>query len=226
MFVWFLFTFEKNQLILIGGKDIAFAKYGPAWRLHRNVFATALRQHLSDQPLIGRTIDEQTLGILKYLDEQKEDSFDPMLIVTTAVANVICAITFGEGFDNNHLDIRELFAADQRNLKDFDMQKMNGYLDYFPAFNKLPFKSYLRLRQDATNIYRPIRKILREAEAEFQQGKSPRTLVSWLLKTKLEMQLKAENSSQDESIMAEEYMLCTLFEVFSAGYESTSTTAL
>ena len=40
------------------------------------------------------------------------------------------------------------------------------------------------------------------------------------------MQLKAENSSQDESIMAEEYMLCTLFEVFSAGYESTSTTIL
>ena len=102
MFAWFLFTFENNQLILIGGKDIAFAKYGPAWRLHRKVFATALRQHLSDQPLIGRTIDEQTLGILKYLDKQKEDSFDPMLIVTTAVANVICAITFGEGFDNNH----------------------------------------------------------------------------------------------------------------------------
>ena len=171
-------------------------------------------------------INKQILGVLNSFDKQKEESFDPMLIITTAVNNVISVITFGEGFDNDHPDIRELFAADQRNLKDFDMQKMNEFLDYFPAFNKLPFKSYLRLRKDVTNIYRPIRKMLREAEAEFQHGKPPRTLVSWLLKTKMEMKLKAENGCEDEAIMAEEYMLGTLFDMFSAGYESTSTTTL
>lgn len=41
-----------------GGKDIAFGNYGPAWRYHRKLLITAIRQHMSDQKLLEKAISE------------------------------------------------------------------------------------------------------------------------------------------------------------------------
>ncbi|PFX14977.1 Steroid 17-alpha-hydroxylase/17,20 lyase [Stylophora pistillata] len=41
--------FHSFMIDSLGGKDIAFGNYGPAWRYHRKLLITAIRQHMSDQ---------------------------------------------------------------------------------------------------------------------------------------------------------------------------------
>lgn len=50
---------------------------GSAWKLHRKLFTTALRQYLSDIPLIEGRIAIQTMKMVKFMAEQNGKPFDP-----------------------------------------------------------------------------------------------------------------------------------------------------
>ena len=120
-----------------GGKSIAFGNYGPAWRLHRKLFTGALRQYLSDIPLIESRVCTQCENLLLYLEEQEERPFDPSDILARSVANVICGIAFGEGFDTTNPDMKQLLEINQR-LLECDDYKVSASLDFFSFAEYLP----------------------------------------------------------------------------------------
>ena len=120
-----------------GGKDIALGNYGPAWRLHRKLFTVALRQYLSDIPLIESRVCTQCENLLLYLEEQKERPFDPSDILARSVANVICGITFGEGSDTTNPDMKHLLEMNQQ-LFEGDDFKFSASLDFFSFAEYFP----------------------------------------------------------------------------------------
>ncbi|KAJ7331623.1 hypothetical protein OS493_019211 [Desmophyllum pertusum] len=79
-----------------GCKDIILGDYGPEWKLQRKLFTSALRQYLSDIPLIERRVSTQAEKLVRFMEEQDGKPFDPADCLMRGVANVICGITFGK----------------------------------------------------------------------------------------------------------------------------------
>ena len=125
-----------------GGKDIAFGDYGPAWRFHRKLFTTALRQYLSDVPVIDNRVSAQAEKLVKFMDDQHGKPFDPADYLMRGVADVICGITFGEGYDTAHPDLNRLLKLCEHVVKNKDIAHFVTLLDFFPFTKHLPIKAY------------------------------------------------------------------------------------
>lgn len=75
----------------LGGKDIVFGNYGPAWKFHRKLFTTALRQYLSNNPLIENLVSTQAEKIVQFMEKQNEEPFDPSNCLRNAVQMLFVA---------------------------------------------------------------------------------------------------------------------------------------
>ena len=68
---------------------------GPAWKFHRKLFTTVLRQYLSDIPLIESRVSTQAKTLVQFKEEQNGKPFNPADCLMQHVADVICGITLG-----------------------------------------------------------------------------------------------------------------------------------
>ena len=118
-------------MCLTGGKDIIFGNYGPAWKLHRKLFVTALRLYLKDTPLVEERVGEQAQRVLQDIADQKGKPFDPSNILARSVANVICGITFGERLNSSHPDFDRLLELNQISISSTEMNESASFWDFF-----------------------------------------------------------------------------------------------
>ena len=209
-------------LTMSGGKDIALANYGPAWRLHRKLFMTALRQYLSDVPLIERRVSEQVENLRAFLESKKGEPFDPTDILAESVANVICGITFGEGYDTTtNEDMRKLLELNKKVNGSPDMMLL-FFLDFFPLVEYLPLPAFNRILELSGNIFDIIRKHLKERRDNFDPDERVTDLVTGLIQA----QNQADDVQDQEkaAFLTDDYLVNTIEDMFSAGYETTSTT--
>ena len=206
-----------------GGKDIVFGNYGPAWRFHRKLFMTAVRQYLSDQEMVEERISEQAKRLMQYFEDQNGKDFDPAQILMESVANVICRITFGKQFDSSHPDFNELLRLNNEAVTDTSMNAQEFVLDFFPIAKYFPFQCY-QLEQKMTNrIFEILRHLLKVQEKEFDPCAEIDSLTGSLLKERIaaESEVGAEDKA---SVLSDDYIINTLEDMFAAGYETTSTT--
>ena len=208
---------------ITGGKDIAFGNYGPAWRFHRKLFMTAVRQYLSDQEMVEERISEQAKRLMQYFEDQNGKDFDPAQILMESVANVICRITFGKNFDSSHPDFEELLRLHSESFADTDLNAQAFLLDFFPIAKYFPFHSYKSEQKSIDRVFEIIRHQLKVLEKEFDPSAEIESLTGSLLKERLaaENEVGAEDKA---SILSDDYIINTMEDMFSAGYETTSTT--
>ena len=207
---------------ITGGKDIALGNYGPAWKFHRKLFTTALRQYLSDIALVESRVSTQAEKLMHFMEEKKGKPFDPADILQRAVADVICGITFGEGYDTTNPDLNRLLKLNVDFVANTDDAQLVTVLDYFPLSKYLHLKAYDRLLQPVLGIFDIIRKFLRERKETFDPEESVNDLISGLLHARH----KAERESNEErtAFLSDDYLVNTIEDMFSGGYETTSTT--
>lgn len=136
--------------------------YGPAWKYHRKLFITALRQYLSDIGLVEKRVSTQAKKLVHFMEEQDGKPFDPSDWLQRAVADVICGVTFGEGYDTTNPDVNKLLDLNVELVANTDYSQLVGVLDFFPFAKYLPIKAYGCLLQMVQRIFHTIRKPLRE----------------------------------------------------------------
>ena len=207
---------------LTGGKDIVFGNYGPAWKLHRKLFVTALRLYLKDTPLVEEKVGEQVQRVLQYIADQKGKPFDPSNILARSVANVICGITFGNRLSSSHPDFDRLLELNQIAFTSTEVNQTAQYWDFFPFAKYLPLKAYTFSVKLADDIFMILRKQLRQADETFDPSQPIGDLISGLIKAR--NAAAAEETEEKSALLLEDYMLNTIEDMFAAGYETTSTT--
>ena len=143
------------------------ADYGPAWKFHRKIFVTALRQYLTDIPLIEGRITKQAKAILQHFDQQDGKSFDPKSILNSSVANVISEITFGEDYDASHPGIKRMLDLSVEISSDKTFMTWILTLDMFPIARHLPLPVYKKARKMMDMMFVPSRQILKDLEEKF-----------------------------------------------------------
>ncbi|KAL9969644.1 hypothetical protein ACROYT_G021881 [Oculina patagonica] len=208
--------------ITLGGKDIAFSSDGPSWKFHRKLFTTALRQYLSNIPLIESRVATQAEKLVQFMEEQDGKPFDPAYCLQRAVADVICGITFGEGYDTTHPHLNKLLKLNVDFMEDTDNAQLVSVLNFFPWAQYLPIKAYDRFIQPMLKMHEIIRIFLRQKEEHFDPKQPVESLISGLLLARYE----AESNSDDEKniLLSDDYFVNDIEEMFGAGYETTSTT--
>ena len=124
---------REHFFSIAGGKDVILCNYGPAWRFYRKLFTTALRQYLSDAPLIERRVSTQAEKLVQFMEEQDGKPFDPTENLRQGVADVICGITFGKGRDMSSPDVNKLLKLFSKYVANADDNNVVGILDFYPV---------------------------------------------------------------------------------------------
>ena len=205
-----------------GGKDIILGDYGPAWKLHRKLFMTALRRYITDIPLIERRVSDQACKLLQTFQAQNGNPFDPTETLAHSVADVICKITFGEGYDTSGGHVEKLLLLNIKTASKLDDAQTVLKLDFFPFIEYLPLPAFKRLIDLRDEMFDVLRKLLKEGEKKFDPSKPVEDLVSCLLQARHEATHTC--AEEREALLSDEYFMNTMEDMFLAGYETTSTT--
>ena len=204
---------------LLGGKDITFGNYGPAWRFHRTQFMSFLRQYLLDVSNSERKVTRHAQGMLDALKKTRGRPVDPEDMITEAVANVICDVTFGEGVDCYQKDIDELLELNGEAARDEDGGDLAFVLDFFPLAKLLPFAAYKEGEELFGRMFEILGRRLRKCEKKFRAlGDDKVGFVGKLLKLKDDPALPAEKAA----LLSEDYLLNAMLDMFIGGYETTT----
>ena len=207
----------------IDGKDIALGNYGPAWKFHRKLFMTAVRQYLSDQKLVEETISKQVTMLLEYFEEQNGKDFNPGQILMETVANIICCISFGGHFNSSHPDFEELLRLNNESFTDAELNSDIFVLDIFSWAKYFPFKAYKRLNNLTTRVFEILRKELKKEQENYDPAAEVKSLIQMLIRERDAAEAEIEEDEKT-ALLSDDYIINTLEDMFSAGYETTSTT--
>ena len=190
--------------------------------MQRKIFTTALRQYLSDTPLIEYRVSVQAEKLVMFMEDQDGKPFDPADSLMRAVANVICGITFGEGEDTTNPDLDRLLKLNAEYVANVDDNQLLAILEFFPWAQYLPIKAYDRVFIPFFEIHDIIRKVFKQRENSFDPAEPINDFISGLLHAKKE----AESESNEGKVvrLSEDYFVISIEDMFLAGYETTSTT--
>lgn len=206
-----------------GGKNLVFSNYGPAWKFYRKLFISALRQYLSNIPLIENRVSTRSEKLIQFIGEQGGELFDPADCLMRSVADVICGITFKEGSDTSNPALSRMLKLNAAFIANADDIQMVTLLDFFPCGRYLPTKAYDRFFQPIFEIQSIIRKILRERKETFDPTEPVEDFMSALLRAQYDLDAECQTDEEREALFSEDRFVTTIHDMFGAGYETTST---
>ena len=194
----------------------------PAWRFHRKIFTTALRQYLSNTPLTESRVNTQAKKMVNFMRQQDGKPFDPADCLMRTVADVICGIIFKEGCDTMNQDLERLLKLNANFIANAGDIQEATILDFFPWGRYLPVKSYDRIFKVFDEIHSIIRKFVRERKDTFDPSEKVGDFLACLLSAQHDLQ--CESYEEEKALLSEDHCVVAIEDMFLAGYETTSTT--
>ena len=156
------------------------------------------------------------------MEEQDGKPFDPANILARGVADVICGVTFGEGYDATNPNLNRLLQINVDVNQNSDDAQLVQMLDFFPLARYLPIKAFDRFLQPFHEMFDIIRIFLKERQDNFDPSQPTQDLISGLLHAKHEAE--CGNNEERTALLSNDYFVNTILDMFAAGYETTSTT--
>ncbi|XP_060048428.1 cytochrome P450 2C21-like isoform X1 [Erinaceus europaeus] len=197
------------------GAGIVFSN-GETWKQTRRFSLMVLRNMGMGKKTIEERIQEEALCLVEALKKTNASPCDPALLLGSAPCNVICSIIFQNRFeysDNKLLTLVDYFHENLRIASTSWIQLYNIFpslIHYLPGSHNELFQ----------NIAKQKKFILEQVE-EHQESldfNNPRDFIDYFL-IKME---KEKHNKQSEFTM--ENLIITVWDVFSAGTETISTT--
>ena len=120
---------------------------GDLWREHRRFAISTLRDLGMGKSWLQERVLEEVQFIIDILKQQKGQPYDPEDVITTGVANIICAAIFGKRFEHDDQDFLHIVHFLKESLKKFGQSNL---MVLFPKLRYLPwFRSeFKRMKYD------------------------------------------------------------------------------
>ncbi|XP_078273637.1 cytochrome P450 2K1-like [Rhinoraja longicauda] len=148
------------------GYGISFG-HGESWKQMRRFTLTTLRNFGMGKKTIEDKITEEAKYLVQEMESHQDQPFDTSVPVTSAMANIICSIVFGERFDYRDevfLTITKLIRENFNLLGSSRVQMYNAFpfLGFLPGTHKKIFQNRTQMVQLILNFYEEHQKTLNE----------------------------------------------------------------
>ncbi|CAL1535290.1 unnamed protein product [Lymnaea stagnalis] len=125
-----VFTVQK-----VGQGKAVVNSSGDVWKEHRAFLLRFMSQAGIGKTTFEANVLEELRPLIKLLESTRGAEFDPRYCIQTAVSNIICSISFGQRFDHEDLEFKELLNIFDENMK---VSGATALVNYFPFLEYLP----------------------------------------------------------------------------------------
>ncbi|XP_055513864.1 cytochrome P450 2D26-like isoform X2 [Leucoraja erinacea] len=197
------------------GEGIVLAKYGDWWKEQRKFALSTLKNFGLGKKCLELRIVEEAGFLNQAFEGEQGGPFDPRISLTYATSNIICSIIFGDRFEYNDkwfLGFLHIIAESFVLEGGFWGQVMNvlPFVQYLPGPQQKLFENQVKITQFLNDI------VIKHKES--WDPDDPRDFIDAFF-TQQEKVKHIPNTSFQES-----KMVVTLWGLFTAGTETTSTT--
>ncbi|KAF7661865.1 hypothetical protein LDENG_00251450 [Lucifuga dentata] len=201
--------------IYSGNSAGLFFSNGKVWKRQRRFAMTTLHTFGLAKSSMEQSICEESCHLQERMEKEKGEPFDPVHLLNSAVANIICQIVFGRRFDDNDENFQTM-------LKDLtEMAYLEGSIwallyDAFPALMK-------RLPGPHTGIFSHCKSLEALIRDEIERHKQDLDLSNPRDYTDTFLIEERQNRNRELGFDESNLVLCCL-DLFLAGSETTSKT--
>ncbi|XP_072337675.1 cytochrome P450 2K1-like isoform X1 [Scyliorhinus torazame] len=196
------------------GYGISFG-HGESWKQMRRFTLMTLRDFGMGKKTIEDKITEEAKFLVHIIQSYQGQPFDTTEPVTSAMANIICSIVFGDRFDYKDqifCTITKLIRENFHLLGTSKVQMYNAFpfLGFLPGTHKKIFENRTQMVQLILNFYKEHEKTLNENDI--------RSLIdAFLLK-------RQEESKNSDSHFHDNNLVTSVINLFAAGTDTSSST--
>lgn len=209
--------------IITKKKGIVFASYGQVWRQQRRFSHSTLRHFglgkLSLEPCILEEFQFVKKEFLQHSGGNGE-AFDPSPIISNAVSNIICSMSFGRRFDYQDQEFKTLLGLMSRGLE-ISVNSKAILINICSWLYYLPFDPFKELRKVETDITTFLKGIIAQHRDSLDPA-NPRDFIDMYL---LETSRQQQEGKLDSSF-SEDYLFYIIGDLFIAGTDTTTNTLL
>ncbi|KFP15311.1 Steroid 17-alpha-hydroxylase/17,20 lyase, partial [Egretta garzetta] len=206
-----------TDLLSRGGKDIAFASYGPLWKIQRKLVHSALSMFGEGSLALERIICREAASLCETLITAQDTALDVAPEFTRAVTNVVCSLCFNSSYRRGDPEFEAVLEYSQGIV---DTVAKESLVDIFPWLQIFPNKDLALLKRCLKVRDQLLQQKFTEHKEAFH-GDAVRDLMDALL----QVRLSAENSSPPAPglELTDDHLLMTVGDIFGAGVETTTT---
>uniref|UniRef100_UPI00398F1F2C uncharacterized protein n=1 Tax=Pristiophorus japonicus TaxID=55135 RepID=UPI00398F1F2C len=196
------------------GYGISFG-HGESWKQMRRFALMTLRNFGMGKKTIEDKITEEAKFLVNEIKSHQDQPFDTTLPITSAMANIICSIVFGERFDYEDkifLTVTKLIRENFSLLGTSRVQMYNAFpfLGFLPGTHKKIFENRTQMVQLILNFYKEHQKTLNENDIGS-------LIDAFLVK-------QQEESKNPDSYFHDNNLVTSVTNLFAAGTDTSSAT--
>ncbi|XP_071604500.1 steroid 17-alpha-hydroxylase/17,20 lyase isoform X3 [Heliangelus exortis] len=118
-----------TDLLSRGGKDIAFASYGPLWKFQRKLVHAALSMFGEGSLALEKIICQEAASLCETLSTVQDTALDMAPELTRAVTNVVCSLCFNSSYRRGDPEFEAMLEYSQGIV---DTVAKESLVDIFP----------------------------------------------------------------------------------------------
>ncbi|XP_063959582.1 cytochrome P450 2U1-like isoform X1 [Lytechinus pictus] len=188
---------------------------GPVWKARRRFGLGAMRTFGVGKYSMEQRIIEEANILCEVIENNQETSFNPKGLITHSVSSIICGITFGQRFDLNDPEFKELIGRMHSALSSITFFSL-GQL--FPFLLHTPL--YSEFRQLVFRLKSLVTRMVREHENSLDDQHIRDIIDLYVL------EIREQKKRRDDIVFDETRVWRGIFDLFAAGTGTTSTTLM
>ncbi|GAV01288.1 hypothetical protein RvY_12025 [Ramazzottius varieornatus] len=187
---------------------------------HRRFALTTLRDFGMGKTWLQDTIVEEAQELLSDIRAWDGKPVSPTDVITPSVANVICAISYGQRFSHTDERFRQMASLVSDNIR---LTSKTNLIEYFPFLRLIPFTRFHDLFEKWTSnsqrLVAFMQSLVDEHKSNFRPGNDEPT-------DYIDAYLKQQHDQKNNlnSTFTDRQLLLSIVNLFGAGTETTSTT--
>eukprot|EP00058_Branchiostoma_floridae_P026680 XP_002612171.1 hypothetical protein BRAFLDRAFT_125371 [Branchiostoma floridae] len=202
---------QSTEIMSEGRRDMAYTDYSPAWKQHRKLIKSALRECASDKKLETQA-HAALRDIIDELVSVESQAVDLHMHINNLVYNVVCPIAFGVRFDLENEDFQHLAGTEE------DTYSNSPVGDIYPSLRFLPNRAKTNLQKLTGPFVEYFKHQVDRHRQEFNPD-NPRDVTDHMIKAQKEAE---EDGAHDITALTDTHLRQIVVDVFSGGTETTT----